>query len=93
MEWDDAKAQFKEMEDYAKDHLDFDEVINPVNHSKPDDTLDNEMEIWSHYMRESLRKLTDCDAILLAPNYHISKGARLEKYVAEELGCSVYYMR
>jgi len=93
MEWIAAKTQFFQMEEYAKDTLQFDEVVNPVDHAPPSCLLEDEMEIWCHYMRESLRKLTECDAILLAPNYHISKGARLEKYVAEELGCDVYYMR
>ena len=91
IDWDDAKSQFKDMERYAL-YLGFDEVVNPVNHDKPSVELDNEMDVWCHYMRESVRKLADCDAILLAPNNHISKGARLEKYIAEELGCEVYYM-
>lgn len=94
MDWADAKEQFYKMEDYARVSLGFAEVVNPVDHQGPDSQEElDEMEVWTAYMRESIRKLTGCDAILLAPNYHISKGARLEKYVAEELGCTVYYMR
>lgn len=93
VDWQDAKKQFARMAEYAIMELGFSEVVNPVDHQGPDcpDEL-CEMEIWTHYMRESLRKLTSCDGILLAPNYQLSKGARLERYVASEIGCTEHHM-
>ncbi len=89
VKWQDAKDMFLKMEEYALEKLQFCEVVNPIDHPSPDEELD-EMELWCHYMKISVNRLSNCDAILLAPNYVISKGARLEKYIAEELGLEVY---
>lgn len=92
MEWSDAKSQFNSMQRYAIEELQFSEVVNPVDHQSPDQELEGD-ELWQHYMRISIRKLSTCDAILLAPNYLISRGARIEKYIADELGLKIYKMR
>lgn len=89
MDWPDAKAQFNRMAEYAIMQLGFAEVCNPVDHPPPESQLNDE-ELWQHYMRISVRKLASCNAILLAPNYHISRGARLERYIAKELGLEIY---
>jgi hypothetical protein len=37
-------------------------------------------------LRDALKVLLTCDAIYLLPNWKDSKGARLEKHIADELG-------
>lgn len=44
---------------------------------------------WEFYMRLALRMLLECDEIHLLPGWHNSHGARIEKYVAEELGMAI----
>lgn len=46
---------------------------------------------WSDYMRKDLAELVKCDVIYLLPGWQWSRGARLELYVAEELGMAVEY--
>jgi len=38
------------------------------------------------FLTEDLRVLLDCDILYLIPNWHTSKGANLEKHVAERIG-------
>jgi hypothetical protein len=44
---------------------------------------------WDFYMRLALRMMLDCDEVLLLPGWEESRGARLERYVAEQLGMKV----
>ena len=46
---------------------------------------------WADYMKRDIPVLLGCDAIYLLPDWHDSKGARLEKHLAEELGMLVIY--
>jgi hypothetical protein len=41
---------------------------------------------WEDFMRYDLVKLIDCDAIFMLPGWRKSRGARLERHVAKELG-------
>ncbi len=41
---------------------------------------------WAEYMKRDIPHLLGCEAIYLLPNWKDSKGARLEKHIAEELG-------
>jgi hypothetical protein len=41
---------------------------------------------WAEYMKRDIPHLLACDAIYLLPTWKESKGARLEKHIAEELG-------
>lgn len=45
---------------------------------------------WHSYMRECLKTLCDCDAILLLHTWQDSPGAKLEYSVAVGLGLDVY---
>lgn len=47
---------------------------------------------WDYYMRKSIRQLTQCQAILMLPGWQDSRGAQLEKHIAEELGMVVLYL-
>ena len=44
---------------------------------------------WEDYMRDDLTALLTCTHIVMLPGWEQSRGARLEKYVAEHLGMSV----
>jgi hypothetical protein len=61
------------------------EVVNPMklNH--------NHNKSWESYMREDLIAMMKCDAIYLLPNYHESKGALIEKQLAETLKFVIYF--
>lgn len=39
---------------------------------------------WKDYMIDDLRLLFDCEAIYLIDNWQMSKGARIEYYIAKE---------
>lgn len=48
--------------------------------------------LWKHCMRADLAKLvSECDRIVLLPGWEGSRGAKLERTVAEALGMSVWH--
>lgn len=60
------------------------EVVNPA-----DNGAEGTDKPWTHYMRLGLLGLLECDAIVLLPGWENSRGARLERHVAEQLGMPV----
>jgi hypothetical protein len=44
---------------------------------------------WDWYMREALKMLAECDEILLLVGWQQSRGASLERHVAEALGMKI----
>ena len=46
---------------------------------------------WQEHMRVDLAALLTCEDIVLLPKWETSRGAQLEKTVAEALGLSVVY--
>ena len=70
--------------DYAEHQLKLKgfKVLNPVKGEK--DGKD-----WGYYLRKDIRKLTKCDGIILMDDWYESKGAQLEKKVAEGLGMKI----
>jgi hypothetical protein len=59
------------------------DVVNPAEHGE-------EVGLeWHQYLRKDIRLLVDCNAIYMLPGWSKSKGARLEHYIAVELGFSV----
>lgn len=44
---------------------------------------------WQFYMRLALRMLLDCDQVVLLPGWERSRGACIERSVAEALGMPV----
>ena len=76
-----AKAEEKlELEGY--------DVVNPYKVGellKKEYTKKNKVPNYEDYMREDIGLLINCDAIYLLENWGTSKGARLEKKIAEVL--------
>ena len=58
-------------------------VENPAENDPPADPT------WENWLRIALRQMLTCDAVVLLPGWHRSKGARLESQVAEQLGLTV----
>lgn len=46
---------------------------------------------WDWYMRRDLRELMKCGRIVILRDWHLSKGAQLERKVARELGMETIY--
>ena len=64
------------------------EVVNPheiINQER----AEREGWEWVDYMREDIKALMTCDAICMLDGWQLSKGARVERYIAQELGFSV----
>ena len=59
------------------------EVINPAEQAYGTD------KPWEFYMRLGLQGLLECDEIVLLPGWQASRGAVLERHVAEHLGMGV----
>lgn len=41
---------------------------------------------WQGYMRQAVRQMMMCDAVALLPDWHDSRGARIENSLAMDLG-------
>lgn len=46
---------------------------------------------WAEYMRQDIPQLLSCEAIYLLEGWENSKGARLEKHIAEQLGMTILF--
>ena len=60
-------------------------VINPMELKHEHD------KSWESYMKECVKALCNCDVIYLLPNWSDSKGATIEKTIAEFLGIKIHY--
>lgn len=49
------------------------------------------LHAWTCYMRYDIIAMLKCDAIMMLPDWTDSKGAQLEKLVAEKCGLAVFY--
>lgn len=61
------------------------EAVNPMKISEyhPD-------KKWHEYMIEDIKALFECDGLLLLPCWNESKGARIEKAIADEIGLKIF---
>jgi len=63
------------------------EVVNPAEiNSEPG------ARPWEQCLRNDIKQLCDCDAIVLSPGWERSKGAHLELHIAHRVGIEVTYM-
>jgi hypothetical protein len=61
------------------------EPVNPMKLNHDHD------KSWEMYMREDIREMMDCEAIYMLSNWCFSKGAGIEKKLAEDLGFKVIH--
>lgn len=64
------------------------EVLNPVDNEAENDT--GAPQAWGWYLRRALKQVVDAEGVALLPGSQNSRGARLEKHVAEGLGMPVH---
>lgn len=53
----------------------------------------DEAKPWESYMRESLKQMLYCDRILMLPGWENSRGATIEKELAETLGMTIEHWK
>jgi hypothetical protein len=62
------------------------EVVNPAETDGGDTSRE-----YTYYLRKDIEQLLRCDAIVLLPGWEDSRGANIEKQVAEVIGLKVYF--
>jgi hypothetical protein len=65
------------------------EVVNPAELDAADA---GKPMTWEMYLRRDIRALMECTGIALLPGWEKSKGAKLEKHIADQLGMSVIFL-
>lgn len=60
------------------------EVLCPVDSEQHNDT--GKQQTWDWYMRHALRMVLDAEGVALLPDWRTSRGAMLERHVANNLG-------
>lgn len=82
---EEALNNFELAEKYLSENQWSLELVNPMklehNHDKT----------WVEFMKEDIGALLTCDAIYLLKNWGDSKGARIERAIALELGIKIIY--
>lgn len=64
------------------------EVTSPAEMDEAEGTT----RTWAEYLKRDIKVLLDCEAIALLHGWERSKGARLEKHVAEQVGLRVIFL-
>lgn len=75
------RLKFENAEKFLK-RKGYRKILNPVRGEK-------DGKEWSYYMKRDIKKLLKCDGIMLLEDFQKSKGAKLEKIIAENLGYKV----
>jgi len=63
--------------------------FEPVNPHTVWDALPFDCHSWQDYMRADIKALMDCDAVFMLEGWENSRVARLESFLACELGIAV----
>lgn len=63
-------------------------VVNPAEL----DEQDTVELTWEQYMRRDIKALTDCTHIALLPGWENSKGAKVERFIADALGLRTIFL-
>lgn len=84
--YEDALRAFAEAEKLLADlgH----QPVNPMKENGLDG--DGKEYPWAEYMKRDIPHLLGCDAIFLLDGWQDSKGAKLERLIAHELGMEVF---
>jgi hypothetical protein len=87
LNYSDAAAKFAKATELLKrlGH----EPVNPMEVNGLDG--DGREYPWAEYMKRDIPVLLGCEAIYLLPDWVGSKGACLEKHIADELGMLIVY--
>lgn len=80
--FDEVIAKFRE----AEEHLTNEgwQPVNPLHNGLPVESS------WKQHMIKDIEMLMNCDAIFMLPCWSGSKGARIEKMIAQEMGMKVF---
>lgn len=65
------------------------ETLRPYGYEVASMSENPECPSWEHYMRLSMVQLAQCEGVALLDGWQGSRGARLEVFVAGELGIEV----
>jgi|ETNvirenome_6_85_1030632.scaffolds.fasta_scaffold78014_2 hypothetical protein len=80
---DQYRKAFKEAAKYLEEQGH--EPVDPSLLGKP------EHHSWHYYMKKAIAQLLECDAIYMLTGFYKSKGAMLEKRIAQELDMPVFH--
>ena len=84
------REAFDKAEDYLK-HLGYD-VINPLDIKEKEFKVPyKDFQLWTYYMRESIKLLMDCDQIYMLEKWKESRGAKIEHKLATDLSMPRIY--
>ena len=64
------------------------EVVNPAEFTTDVNGLDSDAA-WRKFMQEDIKALVDCQAIVMLPAWAESRGATLERHIAQGLSMRV----
>lgn len=81
--YSEVREKFNSAEDLLKEQGYF--VTNPLKNGLSPDAS------WEHRMIKDIKLLMPCDAIYLLENWMDSKGARIEKSIAENMGKTIIF--
>ena len=62
------------------------EAINPIGIGIFLEAELGRKPTWQEYMRADIKAMLSCDAVYMLPGWMDSKGARIEAFIAKELG-------
>lgn len=82
LELKEAKANFDKAE-----VLLLEKGYKPLNPMKVNPPLSG--KCWKEYMLEDIAQLFTCEGIFLLDNWQDSKGARIEHFIAQEMGMMI----
>lgn len=91
---DDFTRSFKKAEEELRRRGH--EPVNPVelNHDHTyADSLPTKHEKWCYYMDIDMQALIRCEAIYMLNNWQTSRGARVERAIAFEMGLQIIYQQ
>ncbi|MBP4139976.1 DUF4406 domain-containing protein [Flavobacterium geliluteum] len=60
------------------------EVVNPIV------VVNNSTEPWESAMKTCLKAMLDCDGIVILPCWQLSRGAQIERQLAEDLDMMIF---